>query len=183
MGQEFAGIFRMKARVPIGESVHIQTSELLQEGNFYNENLRTAKSEYWYISGGEEIWLEPHFTYYGYRYVKVEGIPHPQIGDLEGLAIYSDVKQVGSIETGHELLNRFVSNVRWGMKSNFVDVPTDCPQRDERMGWTGDAQVFLPTALYLSDSYAFYRKYLFDLQTEQKSLDGAVPDVVPSTFT
>lgn len=180
MGQEFAGIFRMKVKVPIGESVHIQTSELLQEGNFYNENLRTAKSEYWYISGGEEIWLEPHFTYYGYRYVKVEGIPHPQIGDLEGLAIYSDVKQVGSIETGHDLLNRFVSNVRWGMKSNFVDVPTDCPQRDERMGWTGDAQVFLPTALYLSDSYAFYRKYLFDLQTEQKSLDGAVPDVVPS---
>ncbi len=180
MGQEFAGIFRLRVKVPAGQSIHIQTGELMQEGNFYNGNLRTAKSEYWYVSGGEEVWLEPRFTYYGYRYVKVEGIPNPQIGDLEGLALYSDIKEAGTIETGHKLLNRFLENVRWGMKSNFIDVPTDCPQRDERMGWTGDAQVFLPTALYLGDSYAFYRKYLYDLQTEQKELDGAVPHVVPS---
>ena len=84
------------------------------------------------------------------------------------------------METGHDLVNQLVSNVRWGMKGNFIDVPTDCPQRDERMGWTGDTQVFSPTATFLADTYAFYSKYLHDMYTEQMDLDGMVPDVVPS---
>lgn len=180
MGQEFAGLFRLRVKEPFGTKIHIQTGELLQEGNFYNENLRTAKSEYWYVSNGREICLEPHFTYYGYRYVKVEGIAAPRIDDLTGLVLCSDIKRTGFLETGHDLVNRFLSNVQWGLASNFIDVPTDCPQRDERMGWTADAQVFLPTALYLTDSYVFYQKYLYDLWTEQQGLDGAVPDVVPS---
>jgi len=180
MGQEFAGIFTLKVHEPAGTRIHIQTGEILQQGNFYNENLRTAKSEYIYISNGEETVIKPHFTFYGYRYVKVQGVGSLKKEDFKGLALYSDLKPVGSMKTGHPLLNRFIENVRWGLQSNFVDVPTDCPQRDERMGWTGDAQVFSPTAMYLKDCYAFYAKYLYDMAKEQTALDGKVPDVVPS---
>lgn len=180
MGQEFTGIFKLHVNVPAGTTVHIQTGEILQQGNFYNANLRSAKSEYFYVSDGMEVDLVPHFTFFGYRYVKIEGILDLKKEDFTGLAYYSDIHATGFMETGHALVNQFISNVRWGLKCNFVDVPTDCPQRDERMGWTGDAQVFSPTALYLEDTYAFYAKYLYDMAKEQSVLDGKVPDVVPS---
>ena len=180
MGQNFAGIFTFRVKEPAGTKIHIQTGEVLQKGNFYNENLRSAKSEYIYISDGHETGIRPHFTYYGYRYVKVEGVSDLKIEDFTGLALYSDIEMGGDVETGHDLVNQLVSNVRWGMKGNFIDVPTDCPQRDERMGWTGDTQVFSPTATFLADTYAFYSKYLHDMYTEQMDLDGMVPDVVPS---
>ncbi len=180
MGQEFTGIFTLKVHEPAGTKIHIQTGEILQEGNFYHANLRTAKSEYIYISNGDETIIKPHFTFYGYRYVKVQGVSNLRKEDFKGLALYSSLKAVGSITTGHALVNRLIENVRWGLQSNFVDVPTDCPQRDERMGWTGDAQVFSPTAMYLKDAYAFYAKYLYDMAREQAVLDGKVPDVVPS---
>lgn len=133
-----------------------------------------------YISDGKEHLLIPHFTYYGYRYAKVEGVSDLKKEDFKGISLYSDVRQVGMIETGHGLVNRLIQNVYWGLKSNFIDVPTDCPQRDERMGWTGDAQVFCPTATYLEDTYAFYAKYLYDMAKEQSAHDGMVPDVIPS---
>ncbi|MCM1299112.1 MAG: glycoside hydrolase family 78 protein [Firmicutes bacterium] len=180
MGQNFTGIFKLHINVPKGTKIHIQTGEVMQKGCFYNENLRTAKSEYVYISDGTEKDIIPHFTFYGYRYVKIEGIPDLKKEDFTGLALYSDIEQRGDIKTGNPLLNKFVSNVRRGMKDNFLDVPTDCPQRDERMGWTGDTQVFSATAMYLADAYAFYAKYLYDMALEQKSLDGKVPDVVPA---
>ena len=180
MGQNFAGIFTFRVKEPAGTKIHIQTGEVLQKGNFYNENLRSAKSEYIYISDGNETVIRPHFTYYGYRYVKGEGVSDLKIEDFTGLALYSDIEMGGDVETGHDLVNQLVSNVRWGMKGNFIDVPTDCPQRDERMGWTGDTQVFSPTATFLADTYAFYSKYLHDMYTEQMDLDGMVPDVVPS---
>ncbi len=180
LGQEFAGIFRLRVKEPKGTVIHVQTGEILQNGCFYNENLRSAKSEYIYIADGTEQVIEPRFTYYGYRYVKLEGITDFQPEDFTGLAFYSEISEKGQLVTGNELVNRFVSNVRWGLKGNFVDVPTDCPQRDERMGWTGDAQVFSPTACYLADTYAFYEKYLYDMWQEQQMLDGKVPDVVPS---
>ena len=180
MGQNFAGIFTFRVKEPAGTKIHIQTGEVLQKGDFYNENLRSAKSEYIYISDGNETVIRPHFTYYGYRYVKVEGVSDLKIEDFTGLALYSDIEMGGDVETGHDLVNQLVSNVRWGMKGNFIDVPTDCPQRDERMGWTGDTQVFSPTATFLADTYAFYSKYLHDMYTEQMDLDGMVPDVVPS---
>lgn len=180
MGQEFAGIFSLRVHEPKGTKIRIQTGEVLQDGNFYNGNLRTAKSEYIYISNGGETTIIPHFTYYGYRYVKIEGITDLKASDFTGIALYSDVRETGKIETGHAMLNRFFSNVTWGLKSNFLDVPTDCPQRDERMGWTGDAQVFLPTAAFLTDSYAFYAKYLYDLAQEQKAAEGKVPNIIPS---
>ncbi len=180
LGQEFAGLFSLKVKESAGTKIHIQTGEILQNGNFYNENLRSAKSEYIYISDGTEQVLVPHFTYYGYRYVKVSGISDLKKDDLKGLSLYSDIERTGELATGHELVNRFIENVRWGLKSNFIDVPTDCPQRDERMGWTGDAQVFSPTATYLKDTYAFYAKYLYDMAKEQSVLGGLVPNVVPS---
>ncbi|HUM84206.1 MAG TPA: family 78 glycoside hydrolase catalytic domain [Lachnospiraceae bacterium] len=180
MGQEFAGIFTVRIKEPRGTMIRIRTGEVLQNGNFYNENLRTAKSEYLYTSDGTEKEITPKFTYFGYRYVCVEGISHLKKEDFTGIALYSDVEETGSLRTGHEGVNRLISNTRWGLKSNFLDVPTDCPQRDERMGWTGDAEVFSPTACYLTDPYAFYAKYLYDMYQEQLDLDGKVPDVVPS---
>ncbi len=180
MGQEFTGIFTLRVHEPAGTKVHIQTGEILQGGNFYNENLRTAKSEYIYISDGNDKVIIPHFTFYGYRYVKIQGISELKKEDFKGLALYSNFREVGCMKTGNALINQFLSNVRWGLKGNFVDVPTDCPQRDERMGWTGDAQVFSPTAMYLTDAYAFYAKYLYDMGREQSVLDGAVPYVIPS---
>lgn len=180
LGQEITGIFSLRVSEPAGVRIHIQTGEILQNGNFYNENLRSAKSEYYYVSDGKEKELVPHFTFYGYRYVKVEGIKDLKKEDFRGLALYSDIEEKGSLHTGHELVNRLIENVRWGLQGNFLDVPTDCPQRDERMGWTGDAQVFSPTATYLKDTYAFYAKYLYDMAREQSALGGKVPDVIPS---
>lgn len=180
LGQEITGLFTLRVHEPRGTKIHIQTGEILQQGNFYNENLRTAKSEYIYISDGEEHMLMPHFTFYGYRYVKVQGVSCLKKEDFRGIALYSGLERKGSLRTGHALVNRLIENVRWGLKGNFLDVPTDCPQRDERMGWTGDAQVFSATATYLKDTYAFYAKYLYDLAKEQAALDGKVPDVIPS---
>ncbi len=134
MGQNFAGIFTLRVHEARGTKIHIQTGEVLQDGCFYNENLRTAKSEYIYICGGGEKIIRPHFTFYGYRYVKVTGVSNLKAEDFTGLALYSDVAYTGHITTGHKLVNQLISNVRWGMKGNFVDVPTDCPQRDERIG-------------------------------------------------
>ena len=96
------------------------------------------------------------------------------------IVLYSDYESIGTVETGSELVNKLISNIEWGMKGNFLDVPTDCPQRDERMGWTGDTQVFSATASYLADTYAFYRKYLYDLYQEQLLADGMVPEIVPT---
>lgn len=180
MGQNFAGVFRLHVNEPKGAKIRLQFGEILQSGNFYRENLRSAKAEYVYVSDGTEKDIIPHFTFYGYRYAKVEGIRDLHIEDFTGLALYSGIEETGRLSTGSDLVNRLISNVRWGLKSNFVDVPTDCPQRDERMGWTGDAQVFSATACYLADSFAFYAKYLHDTATEQLDAGGKVCDVIPS---
>ena len=180
IGQVITGSFILHVHVPKGQTVHIQTGEVMQQGCFYNANLRSAKSEYIYISNGKPVELQPQFTFYGYRYVKIEGIEDLKKESFTALALYSHIPQRGTMTTGHALLNQFLSNVRWGMKDNFLDVPTDCPQRDERMGWTGDTQVFSSTAMYLHDTYSFYAKYLYDVYQEQLDLDGKVPAVVPS---
>lgn len=180
LGQNLAGIFRLRCHAPKGQTIRLQFGEILQGGNFYRGNLRTAKAEYVYVSDGEEHILEPKFTYYGYRYVKVEGIPDLQPEDFTALVLYSELPQTGKLTTGNDLVNRLISNIEWGQKGNFLDVPTDCPQRDERMGWTGDAQVFAPTACYQQECYAFYAKYLRDLWEEQRRNEGAVPNVIPS---
>lgn len=180
LGQNLTGGFRLRVHVPAGQTVHLQFGEILQSGNFYRENLRSARAEYVYVSDGESHTLEPRFTFYGYRYVKVEGIEGLQAEDYTALVWHSLLPRTGTMTTGHELVNQLISNIGWGQIGNFLDVPTDCPQRDERMGWTGDAQVFSAAACYQRDSYAFYAKYLHDMSLEQRTLDGMVPDVVPS---
>ncbi len=181
LGQNIAGGFRMRVHEPAGATVRLQFGEVLQEGNFYRDNLRSAEAAYTFVSDGEPHVLRPRFTYYGYRYVKVEGVRNLRPSDFEGVAWYSDIDTgAGRMRTANPLVNRLVENTRWGMRDNFVDTPTDCPQRDERMGWTGDAQIFSPTACYLGKPYAFFHKYLHDMALEQRALGGAMPMVVPS---
>ncbi len=181
IGQNLAGSFRLHIHgVKAGEMVHIQVGEVLQEGCFYRDNLRTAKAEYIYVSDGSDRILQPEFTFYGYRYAKVEGIPEIAKEDFTALVMYSDMEEIGALVTGHAKINRLILNAEWGKRGNFIDVPTDCPQRDERMGWTGDAEVFSPTAMLQSDAYAFYSKYLHDMGTEQDEHEGGVPDVIPA---
>ena len=185
LGQNIAGTFALRGRWPQGSTLHLQFSELLQDGSFYRDNLRTALAEYWYVSDGAAHELTAGFTFYGYRYVKVEvdgaAPEHFDPACFTGIALYSDFDgERGRLTTGNAKVNQLISNARWGMKDNFLDTATDCPQRDERMGWTGDANVFSGTALRLAAPYAFYRKYLYDMALEQATLDGDMVMVVPS---
>ncbi len=180
LGQNLTGGFRLRVHVPSGQEVRLQFGEILQNGSFYRGNLRTARAEYRYISDGQPHTLEPKFTFYGYRYVKVEGIGDLVPEDFTALLWHSELPRSGHLETGHPLVNQLISNAQWSQIDNFLDVPTDCPQRDERLGWTGDAQVFAPTACYQRESYAFFAKYLHDLAEVQRALGGEVPDVVPT---
>ena len=180
MGQNMTGWLEFKTNAPKGTKIFFQHGEILQQDCFFNLNLRDAKAEYTYIADGKEAVVRPHFTFYGFRYVKVEGwVGELNLDDFSGCVVYSDMETTGHIETSDPLVNKLFLNAMWGQKGNFLDVPTDCPQRDERMGWTGDAQVFCGTASFNMDTYAFYNKYLFDLYEEQKKIDGCVPFVVP----
>lgn len=178
-GQNMTGWVEFDCKLPCGNEAVLQYGEVLQDDCFYNENLRTAKAEYRYISDGTERHVRPHFTYYGFRYVKVRGMEPVDPSAFTACVIYSDLGQTGTIETSNEMVNRLFQNALWGQKSNFLDVPTDCPQRDERMGWTGDAQVFCGTACFNMETPAFYAKFMADLGNEQKALGGSVPFVVP----
>ncbi|MDS0527435.1 glycoside hydrolase family 78 protein [Clostridium sp. SHJSY1] len=178
-GQNMAGWVEFNVNIPKDDRVLIQYGELLQKGCFYRDNLRSAKAEYKYISNGKAAHVRPHFTYYGFRYVKVEGIDEVNPEDFTAYAIYSHMDELGEIKTSDERVNRLILNAKWGEKSNFVDIPTDCPQRDERMGWTGDTQVFSGTASFFTDTSAFYNKYMKELREEQKLIDGSVPVIIP----
>lgn len=178
-GQEMTGWVEFLCDEPEGTEIVLQFGEILQGGCFYNENLRTAKEEYHYISNGEKRWVRPHFTFYGFRYMKVTGISEICLDNFTGCVMYSEMEQTGRIQTSNPKVNQLVHNALWGQKGNFLDVPTDCPQRDERMGWTGDAQVFSATASYNMYTPAFYAKYLYDMKLEQDTLSGSVPHVVP----
>lgn len=180
MGQNMVGWLSFRCNAPKGTELFFQFGEILQDDNFYNENLRTAKAEFTYISDGVEREVRQHFTFYGFRFVKVvgwDGEPDPE--DFRGLVIHSEMEELGSIVTSDPLVNQLIHNAKWGQKGNFLDVPTDCPQRDERYGWTGDAQIFSGTACFNMDTYAFYTKFGKDVYAEQMKLDGSVPDVVP----
>lgn len=181
MGQNIAGWVRMRVNEPAGTVIKLSHGEILQNDCFYNENLRKAKAEYTYISDGTEKIVSPHFTFYGFRYVKIEGnTAELSLDDFEGCVVYSDLEETGNITTSDARINRLIANAKWSQKDNFLDVPTDCPQRNERMGWTGDAQMFCKTASYNMETYAFYTKYLRDLWVEQKDRDGMVGHLVPS---
>ena len=181
MGQNMTGRVRASVAIPKGGAMRLRFGEVLQDGCFYRDNLRSAKAEYIYISNGDPASVAPEFTFFGFRYILVEGLDQVDPNDFEGEAIYSDIERIGKIETSDGQVNRLYENVVWGQRGNFLDVPTDCPQRDERLGWTGDAQVFCGTALFNTDAYAFFAKYLFDLALEQEKYDGIAPYYVPYT--
>lgn len=180
LGQIITGHLAFRDPGVKGKRYHLQYGEVLQDGSFYNENLRSAKAEYTYISNGGDTWVRPLFSFYGFRYVKLEGFDNPDAADFMGEALYSDMEQVGYFHSSHPKVNRFSENVIWSQRDNFLDVPTDCPQRDERMGWTGDAQTFCDVAYYQMDAAAFMTKYMHDMLLEQKARNGAVPHVIPS---
>jgi alpha-L-rhamnosidase len=179
-GQNLSGWVRFKTSAPRGTQILLQAGEVLdKQGNFYRENMRTALAEQRYIcrGGGEEY--APYMTFMGFRYMRLEGwVGVVDPADFTAEVVYSQMERTGWFECSDERVNRLFLNALWGQKGNFLDVPTDCPQRDERMGWTGDAQVFCATACMNMESAAFYRKYLYDLALEQKK-HGYVPVVIP----
>ncbi len=184
-GQEITGWVAFTADVPEGAKVFLQYGEVLQDGKFYRDNLRTALQEYTFISAGKKQFTRPHFTFYGFRYVKVTGmkVDASNADGFEAWTLYSDLAETGYLETSHEKVNRLISNTRWSEKDNFLDIPTDCPQRDERLGWTGDAQIFSSAASYHMETAPFFRKYLKDMAYEQAENGGAVPFVVPNVLS
>ncbi len=184
-GQNLSGWVAFKARGRRGDRVLLRHAEILDsDGNFYDANMRTARNTVEYILKGEgEEYFEPHFTFQGFRYALVEEYPGKiEIGDFGAWAVHSDMESSLEFECSHELLNRLHHNIEWGWRGNAVDIPTDCPQRDERLGWTGDAQAFIGTASYLMGVGPFFRKWLRDLASEQLP-DGGVPFVIPDILT
>ncbi|WP_340114698.1 family 78 glycoside hydrolase catalytic domain [Maribellus mangrovi] len=181
-GQNLVGRIRFSLKGIAGEKISIYHAEVLdKEGNFYTTNLRPAKQRIEYTFNGEGIeTYSPHFTFMGFRYIKIEdysGQINPE--DYTAEVMHSDMEFTGSFECSDPLVNQLQQNIQWGLRGNFLDVPTDCPQRDERMGWTGDAQVFAPTACFNVNAAPFFSKWMQDLEAEQRE-DGNVPWVVPN---
>ena len=183
-GQNLAGYVELRVRGPRGARIVLRHGEILDtDGCFYTKNLRSAKCECTYIlSGGEDI-LKPSFTFQGFRYVHLAEYPFEEIDTnaIRAVAVHSDMERTGHFVCGAPLVNQLYSNIIWGQKSNFIDVPTDCPQRNERLGWTGDIQVFCRTATLNFDTSKFFRKWLGDMRADQRE-DGAVNCFVPLVF-
>jgi alpha-L-rhamnosidase len=183
-GQNLVGWVQLKVTGKSGDKINIYHTEVLDKaGNFYTENLRAARQQNTYIlKGGVEEFFEPHFTFQGFRYIKVEGFPgeiKPE--NITAVALYSDMKPTGTFTSSNTLINQLQHNIQWGQRGNFLDVPTDCPQRDERLGWTGDAQAFSRTATFNFGVNNFFAKWMKDVALDQQP-DGSVPFVVPNVL-
>jgi alpha-L-rhamnosidase len=181
MGQNMVGWLRLKVNGPKGTVVTLRHAEVMDKfGEFYTENLRAAKCQLIYtLAGTGDETYEPRFTFMGFRFVEVSGFPGElTLDNLTGIVVHSDMTVTGSYECSNPLINQLQHNIQWGQKGNFVDVPTDCPQRDERLGWTGDAQAFCRTAAYNMDVASFFTKWLKDVSADQRP-GGEVPDVIP----
>lgn len=177
-GQNFAGVIHMKLNGKAGQVITVRHAEILNpDGTLNTTFLRTAKATATYICRDGEQEYSPRFSYMGFRYAGIKGIDPKEL-EIEAVALYSDVAQHGGFHCSDEMLNKLQSNITWSAKSNFVDIPTDCPQRDERMGWTGDINVFAPTALYNFELSRFLEKWLRDVKAEQLPT-GGLPNTVP----
>ncbi len=181
-GQNFAGYVEIKDVIPKGETLKLEFGEILQDGNFCHANYRTAKSEFTYVSDGKERVIRPWFTYFGFRYVKVTCSVSLDPKNISGVALSSKLERIGWFKSGNKKVNRLYENTIWGQISNFLDIPTDCPQRDERLGWCGDAMVFSRTASYHMDTRAFYARFLQDLRADQVRNDGKIAIYLPNEF-
>jgi len=184
-GQNLVGRLRISVRGEAGQTITLRHAEVLEDGELCTRPLRFAKAtDHYTLRGGElETW-EPRFTFHGFRYAEVDGWPG-ELGtkDIRAVVCHSDMERTGWFECSNPLVNRLHENVVWSMRGNFFDVPTDCPQRDERLGWTGDIQVFSPTASFLYDSAGFLSSWLADLAVEQSAADGIVPFFVPNVMS
>jgi alpha-L-rhamnosidase len=186
-GQNITGTFRVKLKGIPGRLYTFRTAEMLNDnGTLYTLNYRSALSCDHYICAGGEEFTEymPRFTFHGFRYLQIEGfqfaekIPAEDL-DVTAIVLYSDLEKSGDFECGDQLINRLYQNVVWGQRGNFLEIPTDCPQRDERLGWTGDSQLFAPMAVFNMECAAFYRKYLRDIR-EGMTPEGASPSIAPA---
>lgn len=184
MGQNMVGWLRIKVKGNTGDSVVVRHAEVLDKyGEFYTKNLRAASASLkYFLKGNTEEVYEPRFTFMGFRYAAFDSYPgelKPE--DITGIVVHSDMTPAGSFECSDSLINQLQHNIQWGQRGNFLDVPTDCPQRDERLGWTGDAQAFCRTAAFNMNVAPFFTKWLKDLSVDQFK-DGAVPVVIPNVL-
>ena len=181
-GQNMTGYVEVQIKGNKGDRIVFHHAEVLdKDGNFYNDNYRSARNEITYILSGNNDTFKPSFSFQGFRYIKLIEYPFEEV-DLNSfcaIVVHSDMKRTGDFRCGNEKINRLYHNIIWGQKSNFLDIPTDCPQRDERLGWTGDAQVFCRTAAINYDVEKFFEKWLGDVRLEQTE-EGAVYGVVPA---
>ena len=180
-GQNMTGYVSLSIKGKRGERVVLSFGEVLDsDGNFYNENYRRAAYPVIYVLSGEEDYFKPTYSFQGFRYVRLDEYISESV-DLSGfraIVVHSEMERTGHFNCGNESVNQLYHNIIWGQKGNYLDIPTDCPQRDERLGWTGDAQVFCRTAAMNFDVRKFFRKWLGDLRAEQGA-DGSVTGVCP----
>lgn len=182
-GQVITGYVEIKLSAKKGEEVELSHAEVLdKDGNFYTENYRGAKAKYHYICKDGQQAYKSKLTFYGFRYIRIDqfpgGVGNASIENFIAVVVHSDMKRIGHLDSSNPLLNQLFSNIIWGQKGNFLDVPTDCPQRDERLGWTGDAQVFIKTACMNYQAEKFFAKWLNDMAADQRE-DGCVGHVIP----
>jgi alpha-L-rhamnosidase len=183
LGQNMAGVPKINIPVKKGQKVKIRFAEMLQaNGEIYTQNYRSAVSTDFYTPAIDGVieW-QPKFTFHGFRYVELSGFDEsatPEKSWVNGLVQYSDFDMAGTFSSSHEKLNQLQSNIEWGLRGNFLDIPTDCPQRDERAGWTGDAQVFIPTSLFIADAHSFWASWMQSVRDDQRE-NGSIPIVVP----
>ncbi len=182
-GQNLTGYICFEIEAKMGEILSYRHAEVLdKEGNFYAENLRSAKAEIKYICKDGKQAYKPYFTFMGFRYICIDEMPEGVTADsFKAIVVHSDMERTGYFECSNEKVNKLYQNAVWGQKSNYFDVPTDCPQRDERLGWLGDTQVFTKAASYNFNVLKFFKKWLKDLTAEQQP-DGSVPNFVPNVL-
>lgn len=184
LGQNMTGWVKLRIKGERGDTIQLKFAEVLDKaGNFYTANLRSAKAtDCFILKNDQEEVFEPHFTYHGFRYVKVTGLKEsPNLNQITGIVIHSAIQPTGTFSCSDSLVNQLQHNIQWSQVDNFLDVPTDCPQRDERLGWTGDAEVFSPTAAFNFNVAPFYTKWLKDVAADQLK-NGLVPDVIPDVL-
>ena len=178
-GQIITGVVELHVKGEKGQKIVLRHAEVLdKDGNFYPETLRQAKSIDTFICNGKEQVFRPHFTFHGFRYICVEGLEEFTAEQFIACVTHSDMEKTGDFTCSDNKVNQLQSNITWSQRDNFLDIPTDCPQRDERLGWTGDAQVFSWTAVFNRNTALFYAKWMRDVAAES-SLEKGVPHVVP----
>jgi alpha-L-rhamnosidase len=182
-GQNLVGWLRFTVRGEAGATITVRHAEVLEDGEPGTRPLRSAKAADTFILSGGEDFFEPTKTFHGFRYAEITGWPGALSAEsIEAVVVHSDLERIGEFECSNPLVNQLHRNIVWGLKGNFLDLPTDCPQRDERLGWTGDIAVFAPTAAFLYDVKGFLQDWLLDLAAEQEAADGLVPITVPDAL-